>query len=192
MSALVLASSSPRRRDLLEGHGYTLDVRVPCIVECSHPGEEARDFALRMAVEKAGAVVAEPHEYVLAADTVVHQAASLLGKPRDAQDAVDMLQMLSGGWHEVTTGFCVHQGERERSRAVTTRVLFRALRPETVRGYVASGEPMDKAGAYGIQGRGAALVMEIVGSYTNVVGLPLAEVVETLTELGVADPLEGP
>lgn len=187
----MLASGSPRRKDLLERHGYALDVRVPNLVERAHPGEAAREFAVRMAREKAGAVLAAPDEVVLAADTVVHLASSLLGKPLDAVDAARMLTALSGGWHEVTTGFCARSGGREQSGAVTTQVRFRTLSPEALWGYVASGEPLDKAGGYGIQGLGAALVAEISGSYTNVVGLPLAEVVETLAALGVPDPMEG-
>ncbi len=191
MNRLVLASSSPRRRDLLQAHGYSFDVRSPAVVERRLPGEGARDFAVRMAREKAGSVLASPDEIVLAADTVVHLGSITLGKPRDPVDAARMLTGLSGGWHQVTTGFCVRASAREESGALTTQVRFRAMTAQALWGYVASGEPLDKAGAYGIQGLGAGLVAEINGSYTNVVGLPLAEVVKVLAELGVADPMEG-
>ncbi len=191
MTQLVLASGSPRRKDLLARHGYTFDVRVPSVEERATAGEGARDFAVRMALEKSWAVLAAPGEVVLAADTVVHVASALLGKPRDPVDAARMLTALSGGWHEVTTGFSVRCDDRTEQGVVTTRVRFRPVSPEALWGYIASGEPLDKAGGYGIQGLGAGLVAEIEGSYTNVVGLPLAEVVQVLAELGVADPMEG-
>jgi septum formation protein len=143
-----------------------------------------------MAREKAGAVTPEPGQWVLAADTVVHLDSEVLGKPVDRRDARRMLAALSGGWHRVTTGFCARRDGGEVSDTVTTRVRFRSLSAQLIASYVATQEPMDKAGAYGIQGLGSALVSEIVGSYTNVVGLPLAEVVEALALLGLGDPME--
>ncbi len=192
MSALILASGSPRRRELLNLHGYRFEVRPPNVDEIPDPGEGARDFALRMAREKAASVPVDTSVYVLAADTVVHQGERTLGKPVDADEAIGMLAELSGKWHQVTTGFCVRLGDLERAGVVTTRVRFRLLSPAAIAGYVASGEPLDKAGAYGIQGLGGALVTEIEGSYTNVVGLPLVEVFAALTGLGLPEPIEVP
>lgn len=187
---LVLASGSPRRRDLLRAHGYRPVLRVPEVDETPRPGEPAVALALRLARSKAEAVPGRLGELVLAADTLVHRGHLVLGKPSGDAEARAMLTELSDGWHDVTTAFCVRGDGRSHAQAVTTRVRFRALEPALVDGYVATGEPLDKAGAYGIQGRGAGLVAEIAGSYTNVVGLPLAEVVVALAALGLPDPLQ--
>lgn len=185
---LVLASASPRRRAMLEPLGYRLRVAPAEIDETPRPGEEPVAFALRMATEKAEAAPADPEAVVLAADTVVHLDGQIFGKPRDSQDAERMLTALSGREHAVTTAFCLRCGPARRARAVTTRVRFRALSPAEIRGYVATGEVFDKAGAYGIQGIGGFLVEGIVGSYSNVVGLPLAELLDELALLGFAAP----
>ncbi len=186
----VLGSGSPRRLTLLRRHGYRPLVRTARIDETPRPGEGALAYVRRMAVEKLAAVPSHADDVVLAADTVVHLVARLFGKPASPAEAVDMLAALSGGWHAVTTSFAARRGGEQRLGSVTTRVRFRSLEPAVIDGYVATGEPLDKAGAYGIQGVGAALVSEIEGSYTNVVGLPLVEVVRVLDALGLPDPLE--
>ena len=165
-------------------------------------GERPRAYASRLCRNKAEAVLltlphraprpAQPEAVVLpllAADTIVHQGAEIFEKPTDTEDALRILSRLSGAWHEVTTAFCVTDcglaaGAPWLQRTVTTRVRFRDLGRQEILHYIASGEPLDKAGAYGIQGRGGALVREIEGSYTNVVGLPLHEVLQALRRLG--------
>ncbi len=179
---LVLASGSPRRRDMLAAVGLSFTVSPAAIEEHRSEGESPVAFSERMARAKAAAV---DGEVVLAADTVVHLGKAIFPKPRDAEHAVDMLLALSGREHLVTTGTCVRSGDALRVRHVTTRVRFRAIAQAEVRRYVASGEPLDKAGAYGIQGRGGHLVDRVVGSYTNVVGLPLGEVLGDLALVGV-------
>ena len=186
---LVLASGSPRRRMLLETLGVAIAaVRPPRIPEAPAPGEDAVAYVRRLAAEKAAAVDAPGH-WVLAADTTVHRGGALFEKPRDNRHAVEMLMGLSGGWHAVSTGWCLRwsgPGERPGAGAVeTTRVRFRPLTLPQVRAYVACGESLDKAGAYGIQGRGAALVAEVQGSHTNVVGLPLDAVLPALAAAGL-------
>ncbi len=193
--AIVLASASPRRRELLERLGLRPRVIPADIDERALPGEAPVAFARRMAREKAEAVAVTlagtPDEgsIVVAADTVVHLEGQIYGKPRDRTDATRILRALSGREHIVTTGICARVGDRERVLAVSTRVCFLELTDAVIAGYIATGEPSDKAGAYGIQGIGAALVAGIVGSYTNVVGLPLAEILSELMILGAPHPL---
>lgn len=181
LTRLILASGSPRRRDFLTGLGLDFEVRVTDIDETPKAGEQPVDFVARLAREKARAA-ALPDSWVLAADTVVAVEGKILGKPGDEEEACAMLMRLSDRWHEVWTGFSLCREARGElyTKTVCTRVRFRALTPEICRAYVRTGEPLDKAGAYGIQGNGAFLVREISGSYTNVVGLPLAEVIDAL------------
>jgi septum formation protein len=176
---LILASQSPRRRELLENAGVRFRVVAPDVDETPRPKESPRVLVRRLARAKAAAVPAM-RESVLAADTVVAVGARILGKPTDDRDAARMLRLLSGRWHEVHTGFCLRSGEEEFARVVTTRVRFRALALADLRRYIATGEGRDKAGAYAIQGIGAHLVSDVRGSYTNVIGLPIAEVLEAL------------
>ncbi|MCK6530117.1 Maf family protein [Myxococcota bacterium] len=191
---LVLASASPRRRELLRAAGIEAAVVAAEVDESPRAGEAPGDLALRLASEKARAVAARadcPGRFVLAADTVVALGDRLLGKPADAAEAAATLGALSGREHEVLTGVCLLDRERpgeERAFVARTRISFRALSAGDVARYVATGEPMDKAGAYGIQGRGGALVATVQGSYTNVVGLPLAETLAALAAAGI--PLE--
>jgi len=189
---LVLASGSPRRRDFLAELGLTFEVRVTDIDESPQSGEQPVDFVARLAQEKARAV-AEPGAWVLAADTAVVLDGEILGKPSDEAAACVMLMRLSGRWHEVWTGFCLHRPETAELcvRAVCTKVRFITLTPELCRAYVRTGEPLDKAGAYGIQGKGCFLVSEIRGSYTNVVGLPMAEILNVLWSHKVIALLDG-
>lgn len=185
---LILASASPRRRAFLAGLGLAFTCRPAEIAEIQEPGEGAAAFVARLAREKAMAIAGgAPGAWVLGADTVVVLEGRILGKPADAAEAVAMLTALSGRWHQVWTGFAICCQARAVlvERAVSTEVGFAGLAPELIAAYVATGEPLDKAGAYGIQGLGGCLVEELRGSYSNVVGLPLAEVIEELLELGV-------
>ncbi len=186
---LVLASASPRRRKLLRLVGLPFVVRVPNVDEEPRRGESPADHARRLALAKARQIAAKlppsGPTCVIGCDTIVVVDGQILGKPRTAEEAMRMLQRLSGRTHHVLSGLVVLArrstgGWRAYSRVVTTRVTFRSLDPEEIRAYVRSGEPMDKAGAYGIQEGAAHFVRRVVGSYTNVVGLPLAELVEML------------
>lgn len=188
---LILASGSPRRQDFLQGLGIVFEVRAAEVDETPLPGEAPEAFVLRLAAEKAGTVSRQCAEaWVLGADTVVVIDGEVLGKPVSADDACRMLRSLSGRRHEVWTGFCLCHGTKHivKTRAVCTEVLFGNYPRSVLEAYVASGEPLDKAGSYGIQGGGAFLVREVRGSYSNVVGLPLAEVVQELLTLGVISP----
>lgn len=175
---LILASASPRRSELLASLGVAFRVIAPEIDETPLPGEKPRPFAERLAEEKACAVEAEG--ILIAADTIVVQNNALLGKPTDAAHAYEMLASLSGKAHEVITGVCVKSAAQTVVFSVVTEVVFRVLEPEEIEAYVASGDPMDKAGAYAIQGGAAHMVRSINGSYTNVVGLPLCELYDAL------------
>jgi septum formation protein len=188
VSHLVLASASPRRRELLEQLGFTLAIRPAETDESPLPGEPPRAYVLRVACEKARAVVGDP---VLAADTAVVLGSAILGKPRDAEDARRMLRALSGVPHEVLTGVCVRRGGTETTAVVAAEVRLDALSDAQIDWYVATGEPMDKAGAYAIQGIAGAFVRELRGSVSNVIGLPLAETLELLAGAGVRLPWEG-
>lgn len=186
---LILASGSPRRRRMLAELGLDFTLAVADIAEVAQPGESPADFARRLAGEKAAAVAARhPASWVLAADTVVARAGRILGKPADPEDAVAMLTALSGHWHTVWTGFALRRGRESLQEVVATEVRFAELTAPLIRAYVATGEPLDKAGAYGIQGRGGLLVKEIRGSYSNVVGLPLAEVIAALIARAIISP----
>ena len=177
---VVLASGSPRRRDLLESVGLTLQILPKPIDETPNEGEAPIAFAERMATEKAAHVKA----YVIAADTVVHIDSVTLGKPDSVAHAIDMLTMLSGRQHFVTTGVCMGPINNRETFSVTTKVFFRQVSEEEIVRYAKSLDPMDKAGGYGIQSGAASFVDKVVGSYTNVVGLPLAQVVVRLQAAG--------
>jgi len=186
---LVLASQSPRRRELLGLLGLSLEVRPAHTDERRHPGEPPEAYVRRLAAEKADAV---PGALVLAADTAVVLGDEVLGKPRDPAEAREMLRALSGRDHRVLTGVCVRRGARRAEAVVATEVSFAALSEAQVDWYVATGEPLDKAGAYAVQGAGGAFVREIRGSVSNVVGLPLHETADLLRRLGVPLPWGGP
>ena len=197
---VILASGSPRRRGFLHQLGYQFDVIIPGTEEKALPGETATDYVLRNAVEKASDVAeqAVSGAIVIAADTVVVLNGRIMEKPGSKSGAQEMLRSLSGQTHQVITGFCVRganlAGEDVvRSRAVSTDVEFKVLTDEEINAYILSGEPMDKAGAYAIQGRAAYMIRRIRGSYTNVVGLPLTELEELLAaEFGVKPSYHGP
>lgn len=185
---LVLASGSPRRRELLEGLGLRFTVRASAIDETPLPGEEPGAYVLRLAREKARAA-GRPGELVLAADTTVIIHGEILGKPQDEADAARMLRLLSGHEHEVLTGVAVLDLEETgagRLAAEVDRTVVRMapLAAEEIAWYVATGEPRDKAGAYAIQGLGALFVEAVSGNYSNVVGLPVPTVYRLFQELG--------
>ena len=184
---LTLASASPRRRELLEQLGLPLDVRPAHTDESARPGEPPRAYVRRVAVEKARAVAGEA---VLAADTAVVLGEEILGKPRDAADARRMLRALSGGLHEVLTAVCVRRGATEHVAVVSAQVRLDPLTDAQIDWYVATGEPMDKAGAYAIQGLAGAFVRELRGSVSNVIGLPLSETLDLLRAAGIPLPWE--
>ncbi|NMC73850.1 MAG: septum formation inhibitor Maf [Geobacteraceae bacterium] len=184
---IVLASASPRRVELLRSAGISFQVRPGEIDETFREGEQPEAHALRLASEKARAVATcNGGRFFIGADTIVVSGGEVMGKPRDAADAERMLNRLSGTAHEVITGFSVFDSGtgREVAEAVTTRVFFKLLRSDEIHDYIATGCPFDKAGAYAIQGKAAYMIRRIEGSYTNVVGLPLCEVVEALRNLG--------
>jgi len=183
---LVLASASPRRRELLSGLGVPFEVRPADVPEVRRPGEEPARFAARLAREKATAV-ARPGEWVLGADTIVVVDEEILGKPADAADARRMLALLSGRAHHVLTAVALigPGGELAGELVGDTVVEFRDLTGEEIADYVAGGEPMDKAGAYAIQGGAGRFVRRTEGSYSNVVGLPVEEVAELLARCGL-------
>lgn len=191
---MILASQSPRRRELLGDAGFELEVVPADIDETRQDGESPVDLVSRLAAEKAESVRAAlghaPADGLLvAADTIVWMGDEALGKPVDAADAVAMLHELSGRTHHVSTGVCAMllapdgSLERESRFVETSDVTFWELTDEQVDAYVACGEPLDKAGAYGIQGTGRLLVREVRGDYSNIVGLPVARLVRELGEL---------
>jgi nucleoside triphosphate pyrophosphatase len=184
---LVLASASPRRAELLTAAGFIFDVAPASIDETPQPDEPPGEYALRVAREKAAvAWQHQPEAAILAADTVVVVAGRILGKPQGAADAVRMLTLLSGTEHSVQTAVSLRANGRETCDLAKTRVHFLPLSQEEIAWYVATGEPDGKAGAYAIQGRGARFVDRIEGSWSNVVGLPVATVYRMLKEAGVA------
>jgi septum formation protein len=177
---LVLASQSPRRSEILRQAGISFTVRTAEVDESTRAGETPADYVRRLAAAKAHAVEAAAGETVLGADTTVVVDGEILGKPADAADARRMLARLSGRRHEVLTGICLRQGERSTSEYASTGVVFAAMSDREIDEYVASGEPMDKAGAYAIQGLASKFVERIEGDYFNVMGLPVALVYRRL------------
>jgi septum formation protein len=185
---LVLASGSPRRRELLTLLGLPFDVVPPDVDESVHPGEPPVDLVRRLALDKAQAIGGSDAAdvVVLAADTIVELAGEILGKPADADDARRMLRALAGHTHRVHTGVAVRCNGETVCEVVTTAVTMATMSDAAIEWYLATGEPIDKAGAYAIQGAGGAFVAAIEGSASNVVGLPLTTVVELLGRQGVA------
>lgn len=178
---LILASGSPQRSLLLRQAGLDFEIVVPQIKEAPLPGEAPDAFVCRTAREKAESLPASD-AVILAADTAVVDGKRILGKPVDATDAAAMLRSLSGRTHEVMTGVCLRFPDQTRCFHIETRVSFRELSEKEILDYIASGEPMDKAGAYAIQSGAAKMVRRVEGSYSNVVGLPLCEVIEIIEE----------
>ncbi len=188
MKKVILASSSPRRQKLLRQIGLRFEVKVKPVDETLPEWLSYDEAVCELAYRKAKEVVLEEKEgIIIAADTVVIHRDKVLGKPADYSDAVKTLRDLSGDNHLVITGFCVIDAATANvaTASETTRVFFRRLTDAEIEAYVSSGEPMDKAGSYGIQGLGAVLVDRIEGCYFNVVGLPLAKLASALKEFGV-------
>lgn len=179
---LILASASPRRSALLEAAGYTFEVRVADVDETPQPGESGVELVRRLAELKARTVPCGVDEVILAADTTVVCDEVILNKPDDAADAARMLRRLSGRTHEVFTGVTVRSARREETVVVGTAVDFASLSESEIAWYVASGEPLGKAGGYGIQGLASRFVTRVHGSYPNVVGLPVADVAKLLAK----------
>lgn len=184
---LILASDSPRRKELLENAGIEFAVRSAQINEARLQGESAEDYVRRLAREKALSVArtAPPGTLVLGADTAVAAAGQIFEKPVDAADAARMLRLLSGGTHRVLTGVCIVRAPEkiEALKHETTTVIFNPMTEEEIQRYVASGEPLDKAGAYGIQGLASKFVRRVEGCFFNVVGLPVPLVYSLLSSI---------
>jgi septum formation protein len=188
-NTLYLASASPRRRELLEQIGVAFEVQPVAVDESRQPQESPRDYVLRLARAKAEAawtlVARAQPGAVLAADTAVVVGDSILGKPRDRDDALAMLEQLSARTHEVLTALALHSSHGLDSRVNVSRVTFRAVRQDEAERYWNTGEPRDKAGAYAIQGYAAVFIAALEGSYSGVMGLPLFETAELLSQAGV-------
>ena len=181
---IVLASASPRRRELLAKAGLDFTVRVSDAQEYIVPGTPPHEAVMQLAQQKAVAVAQNsPDDLVIGADTVVVYDGEILGKPKDTADAARMLRMLSGSTHTVYTGVCLAHAGKAETFFEQTQVTFYPLTDAQIESYIATGEPMDKAGAYGIQGRGCTLVRGICGDYFNVVGLPVAALCQRLSGL---------
>ena len=186
MTRVLLASASPRRRELLAQLGLQFDIAAPDVDETPLQGEAPVPYVGRLAVAKAEAVPADAETLVIAADTTVEIDGDILAKPADVAEARAMLRRLSGRTHQVHTGVALRRGGQTLTEVVTADVTFVALTDAQVDWYVATGEPMDKAGAYAVQGIGGVFVEKIDGSVSNVIGLPLHTVVRLADELGVS------
>ena len=186
---LVLASGSPRRRELLRSSGYEFDLEMPAIDEAERPGEDPREQVRRLALKKAQAVLGrvDSGACILAADTIVVIDDTVLGKPSDREDAARMLLRLAGRTHRVLTGYAALDSEGKRCEVdvVESHVRMRDVSPEEARAYAEGGEPLDKAGGYALQGEGGRFVEHVEGSRTNVIGLPLETVLPVLESFGV-------
>ncbi|MBL0225750.1 MAG: septum formation inhibitor Maf [Geobacteraceae bacterium] len=187
---IILASASPRRSELMALAGIEFGVVPADINEDVLPAEQPSEHVMRLSREKADAVAGTTRgRFFIGADTVVVLEGRIMGKPADEAEAFEMLSALSGRNHEVITGFCVYDkvSSIHLSRSVRTEVTFKELCEREIRAYIATGCPMDKAGAYAIQGGAVHFIRSICGSYTNVIGLPMTELYETLCQLGALD-----
>ncbi len=193
-SQLILASESPRRYELLKQVGLDFDAIPSGVVEDFFSTESPRNHVLRLAEAKAMEVASKyPDRWVVAADTLVYIHRSILGKPKSREEAAEMLRCLSGQKHRVLTGFSVCHSEKGESdqEVVQTAVKMKCLTAAEIEWYVHTGEPFDKAGGYAIQGMGSFMIESIQGSYTNVVGLPLCQLIQMLNRLGALTIVEG-
>lgn len=193
LQPFILASSSPRRIELLDQFGLEFKSIPADIDETAAADEKPADFVLRMACDKANYVAARnPGTLVIGADTVITvDGETILGKPKDRNEALSILQQLAGNSHHVMTGVCLSRPDKNLSitHVETTRVTFVRATDDLLRAYIATGEPMDKAGAYGIQGRGTVLIQKIDGSCSNVIGLPVSVILQLLMEYRIITPL---
>jgi len=188
---IVLSSGSPRRKELLSLLGVPFKVLVPNIPETQQAGESPRSFCMRISREKAFAVGRlHPDAIVIGADTIVVIHGKILGKPRDPQEATDYLHLLQDNAHDVLTGYTIALKDHFLSKVVKTKVFFRAMTTKEISWYVSTGEPMDKAGAYAVQGIASLFIKEIHGCYTNVIGLPLSHLYKDLLKFGICLPHE--
>jgi septum formation protein len=188
MKAIILASASPRRRDILNKTGLKFTVDASCYEEKFNSELGPRGLARFLSLQKAQSVATRHRNaLIIAADTFIFFKGEVLGKPHTKEEALRMLKRLNGGVHTVITGFTIidTKSRRKMSRSAETKVYFRRLTMKEIESYVASGEPLDKAGGYAIQGLGAVLVRKIEGDFFNVVGLPLNMVIQSLKEFGV-------
>ena len=186
MTRIILASESPRRRQLLETMGIDFSCLKPQITEELITGESALQTAERLAQQKALSISDAGEDcLIIAADTIVTCAGNILGKPGSAEEACKMLSLLSGRSHQVITAVCVKKGLDTQVQSEITKVFFRTLNRKEILGYIATGEPFDKAGGYGIQGIGSVLVDRIEGCYFNVVGLPLSRLYKMLQKQNI-------
>lgn len=179
----MLASRSPRRAELLRAAGFDFVVRVADVDETPLEMESPRDYVIRVALDKSRAIQLNSQEIALAADTTVVLGGQIMGKPLDGRDAARMLRALAGQRHEVITGICIRHEDRIETDIATTAVWFAEMTDAEIADYVASGEPMDKAGGYGIQGLASKFIERVEGSYTNVVGLPVHLVYRRLKQI---------
>lgn len=184
--ALILASGSPRRRELMGLLRIPFTVWAADVDETMDPGRPPEEETARLSLLKARSVPRGPDDVVVAADTIVVSGGKVLGKPRSEAEAFEMLTMLSGGAHRVMTGLTVLRGDQAQTVTEITRIWFRPLPPGEIRAYIRTGEPMDKAGAYGIQGGAALFVRRLEGDYYNVVGLPVCRLVQLLRRVAPA------
>jgi septum formation protein len=187
-NAIVLASESTRRIDILRTLGVSFSIIPPDIDERKMPSESPKDYVLRVAYEKAEKVGnLFPDKWIIGADTIVVHKGRVLGKPKTEDDAYAMLRKLRDSWHKVYTGYCVLNVSRKTvyQDVAETKVFIKDLTDEEIGRYIGTSEPFDKAGSYAVQGKGGYMVKEIRGSYSNVVGLPICEVTEALLSLGV-------
>lgn len=177
MALIYLASASPRRRELIELLNYPFEILRPSVIEEWMPGETPQEYVQRLSVDKsqAGVAIAPENHPVLGADTIVVLDGEILEKPRDEQHAAEILRLLSGQTHQVMTAITLSDTFQQLTDLIVTDVTFRELSQQEIHDYIATGEPMDKAGAYGIQGKGGRYIHKIKGSYHGVVGLPLVE-----------------
>ncbi len=186
ITQFILASMSPRRSELLKLLGAEFETFAPEVDEGQFSDLQPEELVLRLSKEKAISVINQGAMLpVVAADTIVALDGKILGKPADESDAFSMLKMLSGKWHQVYTGVTVVKQDKVKTEVEMTEVKFRELSDKEIAAYIATGEPMDKAGSYGIQGKGALLVEQLRGDYYNVVGLPLVRLLRMMRELGV-------
>ncbi len=187
-NAIVLASESTRRVDILRSLGISFSIMPPGIDERRKPYESPKEYVLRMAYEKARKVGdLFPDKWIIGADTIVVHKGKVLGKPKTDEDAIAMLKRLRANWHKVFTGYCILNASKQivYQDVAETKVFIKDLTDGEIAKYVGTSEPFDKAGSYAVQGKGGYMVKEIKGSYTNVVGLPICEITEALLSLGI-------
>jgi septum formation protein len=187
-NAIVLASESTRRVDILRTLGVSFSIIPPGIDETKRPAESPKDYVLRIAYEKAHKVGnLFPDKWIIGADTIVVHKGKVLGKPGSDTDAFEMLKRLRGNWHKVYTGYCILNMSKQivYQDVAETKVFIKDLTDDEIEKYIKTSEPLDKAGSYAVQGKGGYMVKEIKGSYSNVVGLPISEITDVLLSLGI-------